>query len=747
MYIKVLVLFLALPAFKMSPSQLCNFDLASSTLRWVKKQCVFVFNNQTETKFIGREFQLTDTTPTKEAFQFIEADFNKFLKSPLTNWNHSCDCTKVPCLNEKQWNDLFAYRIEKARKDAAERWPFLARLCCSMQKVVVEIIYSLHEKDVHNLAKITSSNINIHNWVVNLSYELQNTKWCLDFKEKCDSFIHQIAKGCETKKRRRRKDIGLKPRAACQSSSCYQDAKEAPSSLLALDLSETSLQIFASTPGQPLTRMLTKTAPEKITQVDALISQSEDSIGKPTHLWVATSFSLRMTELRPSTSILSYVTLPMDTGKQVIKKTASIVMLAASRDKKKAGSILTSTTNFSQQRTHFVQEDYHLTSTKLLSSPTLKLLSPLSSKVMSSSLSISSPSSSSELQSLFSSPILPPFPHIVPILLTSSPLLYRFSESMSSQTSNSSTTSSLSLEKSGARSNHTFYVNTKFITSSRTLPTSEVTSNQIPTLVIFSETVLVRFNGNCISITNIESFKLRCGTTLSDRLQLPRADVIVDDVICGSVEVIFTIRSTFEKNITDELWKMINNASLVIEYDGKRYEAFDLRIISKPRSVMTRHPTVASTPTSISNHERKKLVFIVFLLFCSIFAALFVFFLVIFLSRFCACCQKSGKSRMHRKIRVREGDFELKRLSMRSEQILGVNYYGELVHSDENNPREADIFEEDIDDYYEDEFMEELHGDTARSLLNSNNDKDGNELQQQRFGFDDEDSCSSVVFY
>lgn len=523
------------------------------------------------------------------------------------------------------------------------------------------------------------------------------------------------------------------------------DAKEAPSSLLALDLSETSLQIFASTPRQPLTRMLTKTAPEKITQVDALRSQSEDSIGKPSHLWPATSFSFRMTELRPSTSVLSYVT--MDTGKQVIKKTASVVMLASSRDKKKAGSILTSRANFSRQRTHFVHEDYHLTSTKILASPTLTLLSPLSSKVMSSSLSISSPSSSSELQSLFSSPILPPFPHIVPILLTSSPLLYRFSESMNSQTANSSSTSSLSLEKSGARSNHTFYVNTKFLTSSGTLPTSEVTSNQIPTLVIFSETVLVRFNGNCISITNIESFKLRCGTTLSDRLQLPRADVIVDDVICGSVEVIFTIRSTFEKNITDELWKMINNASLVIEYDGKRYEAFDLRVISKPRSVMTRHPTVASTPTSISNHERKKLVFIVFLLFCSIFAALFVFFLVIFLSRFCAGCQKSGKSRMHRKIRVREGDFELKRLSTRSEQILGVNYYGELVHSDENNPREADIFEEDIDDYYEDEFMEELHGDTARSLLNSNNDKDGNKLQQQRFGFDDEDSCSSVVFY
>lgn len=528
------------------------------------------------------------------------------------------------------------------------------------------------------------------------------------------------------------------------------DVKGAPSSLLALDLSETSLQIFASTPEQPFTRVLTKTDTGKIsnTQVDASESQSEISIRKPLHLWPASSFSFRMTELRPSTSVLPYMTLPMDTEKQVIKKTASMVELAASRNKKRTASISTSTANFSRPRTHFVQENYHSTSTKLLSSPTL-ILSSLSSKAMSSSLSISSPSSLSEPQTLFSSPILPPFPRIVPISLTSSPQLYRFSESMTSQTVNSSSTSSLSLEKSGARSNYTFYINTKFITSSGTLPTSEVSSNQIPTLAILSETLLVRFNGNCSPITNIESFKLRCGTTLSDRLQLPRAHVIVDDVICGSVEVIFTIRSTYEKNIAEKLWEMINNTSLVIEYDGKRYEAFDLKIISKPRSVVTRLPTVGSTPTFISNHERKKLVFILFLLFCSIFAALFVFFLVIFLSRFCACCQKSGKSHIHRKIRVREGDFELKRLSRRSEQILGVNYYGELVHSDENNPRDADIFEEDIDDYYEDEFTEEFHGDTNRSLLNSNNDNDGSKLQQQteRFVFDDEDSCSSVVFY
>ena len=247
-------------------------------------------------------------------------------------------------------------------------------------------------------------------------------------------------------------------------------------------------------------------------------------------------------------------------------------------------------------------------------------------------------------------------------------------------------------------------------------------------------------------IVDKNSFKLSFVATLVSILRIPRDDVIVDDVICGSVSVVFTVKAARERNLTSELLGIIKNESLVVKYNDTVFVAFDLKIISNPTV-----PTKFSRPTEISNHDRKKLLFIIFIFFCAVFAALFVFFSVVFCSRFCACCQRTGKFRMQKRVRLRAQDFELKRFAERRSRLSGANYYGEEAHKRVNRRKkesEVEIEEEDINDYYEDEFVVGLQADTNDTLLNStNHTANSNQQEEQKFVFDDEDSCSSVLFY
>ena len=263
---------------------------------------------------------------------------------------------------------------------------------------------------------------------------------------------------------------------------------------------------------------------------------------------------------------------------------------------------------------------------------------------------------------------------------------------------------------------------------------------------LFTETFVVKFKGNCSVIVNKNSFKLSFVATLASILRIPRDDVIVDDVICGSVSVVFTVKAARERNLTSELLGIIKNESLVVKYNDTVFIAFDVKIFSNPTV-----PTKFSRPTEISNHDRKKLLFIIFIFFCAVFAALFVFFSVVFCSRFCACCQKTGKFRMQKRVRLRAQDFELKRFAERRSRLSGANYYGEEAHKRVNRRKkesEVEIEEEDINDYYEDEFVAGLQADTNDTLLNStNNTVNSNQQEEQKFVFDDEDSCSSVLFY
>lgn len=336
--------------------------------------------------------------------------------------------------------------------------------------------------------------------------------------------------------------------------------------------------------------------------------------------------------------------------------------------------------------------------------------------------------------------------------LTSAPSLV--SPSAHSLFNNSSLISKISL---AAESYSSLQDKASYVSFSRTgrielkpssvVPTFQFSSLKLSTLKpLFTETFVVKFKGNCSVIVDKNSFKLSFVATLVSILRIPRDDVIVDDVICGSVSVVFTVKAARERNLTSELLGIIKNESLVVKYNDTVFVAFDLKIISNPTV-----PTKFSRPTEISNHDRKKLLFIIFIFFCAVFAALFVFFSVVFCSRFCACCQRTGKFRMQKRVRLRAQDFELKRFAERRSRLSGANYYGEEAHKRVNRRKkesEVEIEEEDINDYYEDEFVVGLQADTNDTLLNStNHTANSNQQEEQKFVFDDEDSCSSVLFY
>lgn len=258
---------------------------------------------------------------------------------------------------------------------------------------------------------------------------------------------------------------------------------------------------------------------------------------------------------------------------------------------------------------------------------------------------------------------------------------------------------------------------------------------------------MIKLKGNCSFIINREDFKVTFIAALTNLLRIPRYDVIVYDVNCGSVDVTFGVKGAHDRNLTSELWAMIGNESFVFTYNGTQFVAFDLRQIVRPSITLTNSTTPSSTPTETSSkHERKRMVFIIFVLIGSVFAALFIFFLVVFLARFCGCCQKTGKFRMRRgNVRLHAPfETELKRFAARKNIFQGVNYYGEITQLEESRKDvDVEIVEDDID-----EQLSELYPvDTNVCLLNGDNHTNSYKLQEHKFVFDGDGSCSSVVFY
>lgn len=257
----------------------------------------------------------------------------------------------------------------------------------------------------------------------------------------------------------------------------------------------------------------------------------------------------------------------------------------------------------------------------------------------------------------------------------------------------------------------------------------------------------MKFQGHCSFIFNKEDFKFAFVTALTKLLPVSRSDVIVYGVKCGSVDVTFGLQGR-NSNLTEKLWAMIANESFVLTYNGTQFVAFELRQIITPSSItFTDSTTSSSIPTVTSTkHGRKRIVFIIFVLIGSVFGALFIFCLVLFIARFCTCCQKTkGKFRVHRNVRLQAPfETELKRFTAHKNIFQGLNYYGETTQLEETR---KDVELEIVDDI--DEELSELSplSDTDIYLLNGYDHANSYQPQEHKFVFDDDGSCSSVVYY
>ena len=205
------------------------------------------------------------------------------------------------------------------------------------------------------------------------------------------------------------------------------------------------------------------------------------------------------------------------------------------------------------------------------------------------------------------------------------------------------------------------------------------------------------------------------------------------------------IKSARGRNLTSELWAAIRNESFFLTYNGTKFVAFEFREISRPSVTTTTSPAFPSTASKNNKHERKKIVFIIFVFIGSVFVALFIFLLVVFLARFSRCCRRSGKLRVRRNGRFHVPlESELTRFAARRSLLQGVDFYGDITQLEEMK-RDAEIVEDDID--VEEEFSEIHPVDTNTCLLNGSSHTNSHNVEERKFVFDDDDSCSSVLFY
>ena len=306
-----------------------------------------------------------------------------------------------------------------------------------------------------------------------------------------------------------------------------------------------------------------------------------------------------------------------------------------------------------------------------------------------------------------------------------------------------------SLRTKSSRSSETLgnlsYTGTK-VAPSNNLPTLESSSSRpSAALPVVNKTFLVKFHANCSAITAEDVFKSSFITTLTYLLKISKSDVIVHDVICGSVDVLFVIKSAPGRNLTNELWAAIKNESFFFTYNLTKFVAFELREISRPSVTPTTSPASPSTTSNNDKHERKKMVFIIFVFIGSVFVALFIFLLVVFLARFSRCCRRTVKLRVRRNGRFHVPmESELTRFAVRRSLFQGVNFYGDITQLEEMK-QDAEIVEDDID--VEGEFSEIHPVDTNTCLLNGSSHRNSHNVEEHKFVFDDDDSISSVLFY
>lgn len=191
------------------------------TKQGLGKPCVYL-DLHSNTRFIGWRFNLSEEGRARGAFKLLGEDYETFYRSPSTPVNANCKCTEVPCLNERQVDKLLDFNVERTLENIGTLFPSFKTLCCRLRARILGLVFAFGRKIYSDFATVDIEYyIKTQRWRA-LARELNQTEWCRDSEASCAEHVATIAEGCDVRRMRRKRGIGVqsKRNITCVSPTC-----------------------------------------------------------------------------------------------------------------------------------------------------------------------------------------------------------------------------------------------------------------------------------------------------------------------------------------------------------------------------------------------------------------------------------------------------------------------------------------------------------------------------------------------
>lgn len=158
-----------------------------------KKACVYLDTKGIKTIGVGYNMQNQNTS---KVFKNIGANFTKFERGPVTKWNVPCNCSSVPCLTEKQIEDLLDISLKTAKADARKVIATFDSLCCLVQNVMVDMSFTLGGPGFTKFNGTFAGLVKRQHWKA-AGDDLTVSKWCkVQATKRCMENAGFVRKGC-----------------------------------------------------------------------------------------------------------------------------------------------------------------------------------------------------------------------------------------------------------------------------------------------------------------------------------------------------------------------------------------------------------------------------------------------------------------------------------------------------------------------------------------------------------------------
>lgn len=194
-----------------------------------------------------------------------------------------------------------------------------------------------------------------------------------------------------------------------------------------------------------------------------------------------------------------------------------------------------------------------------------------------------------------------------------------------------------------------------------------------------NETIVIEFEGNCGDVVgNKETekkFQQEFVREVAEKLGIPEEAIAVNDIVCGSIRVTFTISGTSGKaNVSQLLKKLVDNGNISVTVDNKTFRASKLEVV---------RPATPSTLAPTTEGKKSEIAFILYITFGALMALIFIVGFIVLVAR-CRRDRREGSFFL-----PSDANYELRRFQgvpRASSQYSRMNYYGEPVEQDAAAP-------------------------------------------------------------